>query len=246
MPDASTAQPSDVQEPPSRPAQVGLIVMSSDESGDAGFRLGMPEDVIVFATRAGVDDAAFERGRYVLAPEVHQVVDTLPAQKRLDAIAFSCTSGTVLTGEEVIRQQIAEARPNLPVATPPSAAIAAFQRRDVTRIAILSPYPRPVHEEVVRHFKGAGVDVVADRFLTFADETDPPALQDAFVEAATQIVADNPGAEGLFISCTAVPVVPLLPQLERDLGIPVFSSSQVLAQQTLSLLGRPVIAGGAA
>ena len=45
------------------------------------------------------------------------------------------------------------------------------------------------------------------------------------------------GAQALFVSCTALPVLSVLEKLEKKLGIVVFSSNQTLIWDTLNNIG---------
>ena len=58
---------------------------------------------------------------------------------------------------------------------------------------------------------------------------------DAVIEAALR--ADVPEAEALFLSCTALPAVPVLAQIEAELGKPVLSSNQALFWALLDRAG---------
>ena len=44
-------------------------------------------------------------------------------------------------------------------------------------------------------------------------------------------------ADALFVSCTALPVLPLIQKLEDTLGIPVLSSNQALIWESLENIG---------
>ena len=49
--------------------------------------------------------------------------------------------------------------------------------------------------------------------------------------------ADGPGADGVFIACTALPTLPVIEPLEEDLGKPVITANQATMWETLRLSG---------
>lgn len=220
-----------------RPRQVGLIVMSTDEVGDAAYRDAMPPEVRVFTTRAAPDLDAYERGEFVIAGGLPAVADTLPSADRLGAIAFGCTSGTVILGEPALRSSLGMTRPGVPVATPPTAAVEALASRGLRRIAVLSPYPALVHGLVVDHLRAEGLDVASEHTISCDSDAEVSRLPYADLLSAARTATAMENLDALFISCMALPVVDRLNALQADVGLPVFSSTQVLIWQTLRLLG---------
>src|SRR5438128_2519732 len=49
--------------------------------------------------------------------------------------------------------------------------------------------------------------------------------------------ADGPGADGVFIACTALPTLPVIEHLEEDLGKPVITANQATMWEALRLSG---------
>ena len=49
---------------------------------------------------------------------------------------------------------------------------------------------------------------------------------------------DLNGAEALFVSCTALPVLPIIDELEKKLNITVLSSNQALIWDTLEKINK--------
>ena len=71
-----------------------------------------------------------------------------------------------------------------------------------------------------------------------ADDRDMARLtRDEIMEGVA--AADHPDAEALFLSCTALPAIPLIAELEERLGKPVLSSNQVVFWATLDIARIP-------
>ncbi|WP_164784011.1 aspartate/glutamate racemase family protein [Mesorhizobium sp. M5C.F.Cr.IN.023.01.1.1] len=214
--------------------RIGLILISSDEVGGDAFSSIMPKgDVLVFSTRS---DASFPSdGSITFATSLAEVANTLPPPGRFDVLAFSCTSGSLKLGVESLLSQLRWARPGLKYTSPAIAAIAALNELRAKRIALLTPYEMECHQLFPAFFTEHGFEIVADG--TFAKHTDAEIgeiSQDAIFSAANKLVAVS-SPDALFVSCTATPIVPHIARLEKELGIPVVSSSQAMAWHALRL-----------
>ncbi|MCP4960437.1 MAG: hypothetical protein GY925_14360 [Actinomycetia bacterium] len=89
----------------------------------------------------------------------------------LDSISYSCTSGTIAIGEEVVASEIHNARPGVPVVAPIGAAFDGLRGLGCERISLLVPYVLETTEMVAAQFDAAGFTL--DRIATFDLEGDP-------------------------------------------------------------------------
>ena len=159
----------------------------------------------------------------------------LPGE-RLDVIAYGCTSGSMVIGEDTVFARLREARPGVKCTTPPTAAMAAFAVLGMRRIAVLTPYVDAVNERVRNYLAARGLDIVS--FGSFHRRTDPEIasiVPESISEAA--VALDRPDIDGLFISCTALRTLPVIEALEEKLGKPVVTSNQAMAWHALRLAG---------
>jgi maleate isomerase len=157
----------------------------------------------------------------------------LPGE-RLKVIAYGCTSGSMVIGEDTVFARLREARPGVECTTPPTAAMAAFAVLGMRRIAVLTPYVDAVNERVRSYLAGRGLDIVS--FGSFHRRTDPEIasiVPESIAEAA--VALDRPDSDGLFISCTALRTLPVIEALEEKLGKPVVTSNQAMAWHALRL-----------
>ena len=159
----------------------------------------------------------------------------LPGE-RLDVIAYGCTSGSIVIGEDTVFARLREARPGVQCTTPPTAAMAAFAAIGMRRIAVLTPYVDTINARVRSYLEGRGLDIVS--FGSFYRRTDPEIasiVPESIAEAA--VALDRPDIDGLFISCTALRTLPVIEALEEKLGKPVVTSNQAMAWHALRLAG---------
>ncbi|MGI9413597.1 MAG: maleate cis-trans isomerase family protein [Hyphomicrobiales bacterium] len=217
--------------------RIGLIALASDYATERDFMNMRPNDeVAVFVSRIlNVNPCTVENLR-TMAPKVSDAVSLIIPEGRLDAVAYSCTSGTVAIGYDAIAASIHAERPGIPVATPITAGLAALARFGAQKVAVLTPYVDDVNGPIARYIEAGGLEVVALTSFLFPDDNDmariPP---EAIYEAALE--ADRPDADALFISCTAIRAVDVVERIEQALGKPVVTANQALFWQALRAAG---------
>jgi len=217
--------------------RIGLIALASDYVTERDFMNMRPSDeVAIYTSRILNANPCTVENLRIMAPRVSDALSLILPQGRLDAVAYSCTSGTVVIGYDAVAESVHAVRPGIPVATPITAGIAALNSFGARKIAVLTPYIDEVNGPIVHYIENSGLDVVALTSFLFADDNDmadiPP---DAIYNAALE--ADRPEAEALFISCTAIRAVDTIERIEQALGKPVVSANQALFWEALRAAG---------
>lgn len=222
-----------------RPARfrIGVLALVTDHTVERDFRrLVTSADVAVYVNRVPFANPMTPANLRAMLPTVREAAAAILPDETLDALAFGCTSGSALIGDDVMRATLAEAKPDVPCVTPTSAARAGFDALGVRRVALLAPYGREVTELLAHYFEGLGLDLAAVRYLGIDDDREVARIDaDSIVEAAAATVGAD--AEALFISCTALRGAALVPALEERLGRPVVTSNQALIWQSLRRAG---------
>lgn len=228
---------------PLRP-RLGLLLLATDLTTEGDFaRLVHPDAACLHGARIAYSNPTTPQNLRAIGPRVSEGVSLLVPGVALNAICFSCTSASVLIGETAIAAAVAVSRPGVPVVTPIGAARRALAALGASRIAILTPYLPETTSPVAAHFSEAGFDVVATTCLGMEDDREMARVHTAaIIEAARS--ADRPGAEALFISCTALPALGVIARIEMALGKPVVTSNQASIWQMRQIAGlRGPVAG---
>jgi maleate isomerase len=108
--------------------------------------------------------------------------------------------------------------------------------KGISKISLLTPYSKSVSQGLAKYFNDNGVDVVSLTYMDIKDDRDVARLSVESITAAAKAAVD-PSAEALFISCTAMRVVEIRNDLEKELGIPIFSSNHSTFWQTMKAIG---------
>jgi maleate isomerase len=213
---------------------VGLIVLSEDENGADAFQLLMVgSGARVFVTRtAYCEDRA--TGESALSASYKDIAASFPSP--LDVIAFSCTAAPARADPDPVQRELREVRPSVKYTTPSTGLFSALRFLGAQRLAVLTPYPLCYHQQFVRSFEERKLRVMADATFNLNTASRIGGLSKSDLFEGARALTFDVGADVLFISCTALPVVPYIEELESTLGIPVVTSSQVLAWDVLRLL----------
>ncbi len=213
-------------EPREAVARLGMILLATDLTSERDAARVIPaERAAVHVTRIAYDNPTTPETLRETAPRLADAAALLAPVPGLKAICYSCTSAAIEIGDAGIAEAIGKACPGVPVVTPPGAALEAFRALGVRRINLLTPYLPQTTAPMAAHFAAAGLQVANAECLGIEDDRDMARVRDGDIVAAAQ-AADRPDAEGLFISCTALPALGLIPELERLLGKPVVTSNQ--------------------
>ena len=223
-----------VQPPPT----AGLIVLSVDRTVEADLRALVPADALSLC------HTRIESAPDVSAASLTAMAERLPGAAALlpgglRAIGYACTSGALMIGEERVEALIGEAHPGVATTNPLSALKAACAGLGVRRLGLLSPYVAEVSDGLRAHLAENGIEVTA--FASFDEENEARVARIAprsIAEGLRQLAGQG-GCDALFASCTGLRAVEAIGAVERELGLPVLASNQVLAWHLLQLTGHP-------
>ncbi len=230
------AFPYDLQEDTA--PRLGLVVLQVDETIEQDFRhLFPPHAARLHISRvpSGVE----------LTPDTIAAMETtlpaaaglLPPATGFDVVGYGCTSGTTLIGADRVRALVAGASNTRAVTDPLTAALAACRALGLTRVGIVSPYIASVATPIRDAFTAGGL-TVADA-LSFGEEVEARVARIApsSIADAARALAHRGPLDGIFLSCTNLRTLAIIPPLEAELGIPVLSSNLVLGWHMAGLAG---------
>ncbi|MCX7931629.1 MAG: aspartate/glutamate racemase family protein [Rhodovarius sp.] len=225
-------------------ARIGFLIPSGNRVVEAELRALLPSGVAPVFTRLPLRGSSEEEllamlGR--LEEAARLIADAGP-----DLICFHCTAVSTFAPAMAadITARIAAAT-GLPAAATADAILAALEAFGARRLVLATPYLAAVHAREVAFLESHGRQVLGGAMLGLATNAEMAALPpDRLAQLARDALgASAPGAEALFLSCTAVRSAPLIAALEQSLGLPVITSNQAMAWYALRRCG---IAGGAA
>ena len=157
--------------------------------------------------------------------------DILPDQK-LDCVAYACTSGTIAAGYSSIFEKVNLAKPNTKVTTPITSAINALKSLKINKLTIFTPYTDEINQSVIDYFRNENIELSELSYFDLASDLDIGRVDpNHLFDVLTKINLSN--SDALFVSCTSLPVLSIIKELEKKINKVVLSSNQTLIWDTL-------------
>ena len=218
--------------------RIGLIALASDFMIEKDFiNVIKNKDIDFFVNRIECYNPLTKENLIKMSEKVTEVTNDILPDQEIDCVVYACTSGTIAAGYESIEKKIKLAKPEAKVTTPSTAAIKALKKLDIKKLCIFTPYSKKLNDEVVEHFKNQGFDITSNSYFDIQSDYDIGKVdQNYLYDVLSEI--DLKDADALFISCTALPALPIIDKLEKKLDKIVLSSNQALIWDTLERIGK--------
>ncbi len=217
--------------------KVGLLALTTDLTIEKDFNSifnQLPIDV--FVNRIHNENPLTKENLLKMSERIEETTEKILPGEKINTVAYGCTSGTIAIGEDKIKAKIQLVKPECYVTTPITSAIKAFKLMGVKKISVFTPYPESVNTTIYEYFSKKKIDVLS--FGTFNLNLDSEfANIDPKYLSETLTKLDVSGADALFVSCTALPALEILEEVEKKISKPVFSSNQTLIWDTIRSVG---------
>ena len=213
--------------------RVGLIALASDFMIEKDFiNVIKNRKIDFFVNRIECYNPLTKENLIKMSNKVTEVTKDILPDQDLDCVVYGCTSGTIAAGHDSIEQKVKVAKPMAEVSTPSTAAIKALKKLNIKKVSIFTPYSKKLNDDVIDYFNSEGFEVTSNSYFDIQDDYDIGKVdQDYLYEVLSKI--DLNGADALFVSCTALPVLEIIDKLEKKLNTIVLSSNQALIWDTL-------------
>ena len=215
--------------------RIGVVTLSTDFTIEQDYRKIchlLPVDI--FVNRIPFINPLNHENYLKMADHISEVSGEILPGEKIDVIAYGCTSGTIAIGEERIKNEVNKSKPDALVTTPITAALKAFRKLNLNKIAVLTPYPKNVNSTVFNYLIQNNIDI--DSFHSFNLNYDSEIAQidsDNLLDNIAKI--DLQKVDGLFVSCTALKIVDILDRVEKKFSTTVVSSNQAIIWDSLKL-----------
>ena len=241
---------------PANASRIGLIVPSSNTTMETE----LPElfrrqseatghRYTFHSARAGMKNVNKEE----LLAMVGKAADCAAAvsDANVDAIAYACLVAVMAQGpnahigsEESIAQAAADNGHPAAVTSSAGALVRTLQEMGVRKIAMVTPYMKPLTQMVREYIEGAGIEVLDAVSLEVADNLAVGCLDPQNLPEIARNLARE-GADAIVLSaCVQMPSLPAVQMVEDELGLPVITAATATTYELLKALGhKPSISG---
>lgn len=117
-------------------------------------------------------------------------------------------------------------RTGLPCTTMSNAIVRGLRQQGIGRVAVATAYIDDVNERLLRYLAANGFEATAIRGLGITGVREVGEVPtETLVGLCEAVFAEQPGADGLLLSCGGLLTLPAIRVVEARLGVPVVSSS---------------------
>ncbi len=231
-----------IQAAAERSTRIGMLTPSSNtvlEPVCAAMLRGLP-DVSLHVSRFRATEISLEASALgQFADEPMLAAACLLADARVHAICWNGTSASWL-GIERDRALCAAIldRTGVPATTAVLAMLDALHALDLRRVGLVTPYTGDVQDRLVDTLTREGLSVVAERHSGLSENFAFANVSEADLTAMVEAVK-MANSEAILVLCTNLRAGPLVPELERRLGITVLDSVGTALWDALRVAGVP-------
>ena len=217
--------------------KVGLLTLSTDLTIERDFYSicqKLPLDV--FVNRIHNENPLTKENLLKMYEQIESITEKILPGEKISTVAYACTSGTIAIGEDKVKEKIQLAKPGCHVATPITSAIKAFNKMKIKKIAVFTPYPESVNKTILEYLNKKSINIKSFSTFNLDLDVDIARVDPKYLsETLTKLNIND--ADALFISCTALPALEILDEVERKINKIVLSSNQTLIWDTIRSVG---------
>lgn len=206
-------------------ARLGFILMSTDPAAEADFHAMAPEGVGVHVTRLRTQDHTTNATLARHIDHMAEAAARLQPDMRPDVVSYSCTSGSIVIGEDRV---FAEIRRGAPWARPMCLAtgvVDALRELGARRIVVGTPYLDEVNTAEAEFLHAKGFEVLDIQGLGLSAGVEMGRVTPGYWHRFAREI-DRPEAEAIFLSCSGIRALEVAARIEADTGKPVVTSNQ--------------------
>lgn len=229
---------------------IGMIVPSSNLTMETELPRMMrtreeaaPEDRFVFhSSRMRMQKVTPEQLKSMNAQTERAALEL--ADARPDVVATACLVAIMAQGpghhcvaEDEIAAVLKAQEAEVPVVSSAGALLSGIEALGARRVAVITPYMKPLTETVVDYIQDAGTEVVDSLSLEVADNLAVARLDPAGLREHWRRL-DLSRADAVVLSaCVQMPSLPAVQHVEDACGLPVLSAATATAYRILAELG---------
>ena len=219
-----------------RRAAIGFVLLAMEQTVESDMARHAPEGVGVHFARAPMANRVTVETLAAMKAGIGEAAGRILPDKRLDAICYACTSGSVVIGEENVFAELRRGAPGAKATSLVTGVMRALRALGAARIAVATPYLDEINRIEADYMTRRGFEILDIQGLDIADDADMARVApDYLLEFAAEV--DRPEAEAVFISCGALRSMEIVETLEARIGKPAVTSNQAMLWDCLRLAG---------
>jgi len=206
-------------------ANLGFILLSTDLACEIDTYKMAPDGVGVSFTRLKTNDYITNE---TLAEHIDQMAEAaarIQPEIKPDVISYSCTSGSIVIGEDKICAEICRGAPYTKAITLVSGVVAALKQLEVKKLVIGTPYLDEINIVEKIFFQNNGFEVLDIKGLNLGNNIEFGTITPEYLKQFALSI-DQKDADAIFLSCSGVRSLDIIEEVEALTGKPVITSNQ--------------------
>jgi arylmalonate decarboxylase len=220
-------------------ARMGFIVPANNSIIEPELWRVLPREGAIYATRTLVTGRLTAERVRLMETHVNRAVEELVATG-VDVIVFAdmVTSFIMESGWNQAKCKEISQRSGVSCLTAWTALSDALGALGIRRIALGTPYPAAIHALAVPFFNREGFEVVGEATLDIEETSEVPKVSPERLHGLVRSIPKT-DAEGIVLLATDLPTFSEIERIEKETGLPVLSSNQVLLWRALRFCDVP-------
>ena len=217
--------------------RIGLITLSTDLTMESDFySINKDLPIDIFVNRIKNYNPLTKENLLKMYDQIESVTKNILPNEKINTVAYGCTSGTIAIGRYKVNEKIQLAKPGCYVSTPITATLKAFSKMKIKKIAIFTPYSKNLNETVFEYFSKENIEVLSCSSFNLDSDLDIGKVDPNYL-LEILLKMDTGKADALFVSCTALPILKILDEVENKINKTVLSSNQTLIWDSIRSVG---------
>ena len=220
-------------------AKIGFILMSTDLAAESDFFDIAPKDVAIHITRLKTDD---HTNNETLSKHIEFMSDAasrIQPDTKPNVISYSCTSGSIVIGEDRIKEEIKKGAPYAIPMTLVTGVIDALKELKIKNLVVGTPYLDEINTKEAEFLNNKGFSILNIQGLNLTKGVEFGTVTPEYWIKFAQEINDE-SADAIFLSCGGIRSTEVIDQIEQKIGKPVITSNQA---QMWSCLRRAGVEG---
>ena len=217
-------------------AKLGFILMSTDLAAESDFFDMVPKNVAIHITRLKTDDYTTNK---TLSKHIEHIADAasrIQPDVKPNVISYSCTSGSIVIGEEKIMAEIKKGAPYAIPMTLVTGVVDALRELQIKKIVVGTPYLDEINTKEAEFLFKKGFEIINIQGLNLTRGIEfGKVTPEYWKKFALEI--DDINADAIFLSCGGIRSVEVIHEIESITGKPVITSNQAQVWSCLRKAG---------
>lgn len=206
-------------------ARLGFILMSTDLAAEADFFDMAPDGVAVHITRLKTDDYTTNETLARHVDYIAEAASRLQPDTKPDVISYSCTSGSIVIGEDRIFKEILKGAPWSQPMCLVTGVVDALTELGAKKLVVGTPYLDEINTAEAEFLVAKGFEVLEVQGLNLTTGIEFGNVTPEFWKSFA-LAIDRPEADAIFLSCGGIRALEVAEEIERFVGKPVITSNQ--------------------